>query len=353
MNRNGGGGGIRRAAVRPPSPASALARLASCAGKARGAFLSSAPSRVRIHGRATKKRAVWARLVNRNGGGGGIRTLVRGVPVNGFRDRRIQPLCHSSAWSEKRHAIQMDACRWKFWRRVRDLNPGDAFGAYTISNRAPSATRTTLRECRGYCTVTTRGCKPEHKKVSREDHFSWFDPPPMERPSSKSGRNLQICAPEWKGPAHRTAKSWGFVLHRANHPEHAPAKPQETFERIRTGTCPRAHICKFRPLFHVLSERRPPNSPQGVQRSHPHIYKGAIGRRAATTRTPFLRQERAKRCKAPNGTSSARRPNCWQRSHFWSPSRQSPLARRKHPPFTGKQPPFHAYYSPELLLTHI
>ena len=32
------------------------------------------------------------------------------------------------------------------WRRVRDLNPGDAFGAYTISNRAPSATRTTLRE---------------------------------------------------------------------------------------------------------------------------------------------------------------------------------------------------------------
>jgi hypothetical protein len=31
------------------------------------------------------------------------------------------------------------------WRRVRDLNPGDAFDAYTISNRAPSATRTTLQ----------------------------------------------------------------------------------------------------------------------------------------------------------------------------------------------------------------
>ena len=37
-----------------------------------------------------------ARDANENGGGGGIRTLVRGVPVNGFRDRRIQPLCHSS-----------------------------------------------------------------------------------------------------------------------------------------------------------------------------------------------------------------------------------------------------------------
>ncbi len=64
--------------------------------------------------------------------------------INGFRDRRIQPLCHSSAWSEtwrvKRRAMR--GC----WRRVRDLNPGDAFGAYTISNRAPSATRTTLRE---------------------------------------------------------------------------------------------------------------------------------------------------------------------------------------------------------------
>ena len=41
-------------------------------------------------------------LVNamHDGGGGGIRTLVRGVPVNGFRDRRIQPLCHSSVGCE-------------------------------------------------------------------------------------------------------------------------------------------------------------------------------------------------------------------------------------------------------------
>ena len=31
-----------------------------------------------------------------NGGGGGIRTLVPLEGVNGFRDRRIQPLCHPS-----------------------------------------------------------------------------------------------------------------------------------------------------------------------------------------------------------------------------------------------------------------
>ena len=67
-----------------------------------------------------------------------------GYRVNGFRDRRIQPLCHSSV-GVKHGASQGRAMR-RCWRRVRDLNPGDAFGAYTISNRAPSATRTTLRE---------------------------------------------------------------------------------------------------------------------------------------------------------------------------------------------------------------
>jgi hypothetical protein len=38
-------------------------------------------------------------------GGGGIRTLVGGViPRNGFRDRRIQPLCHPSRWRQSRLA---------------------------------------------------------------------------------------------------------------------------------------------------------------------------------------------------------------------------------------------------------
>ena len=62
--------------------------------------------------------------------------------VNGFRDRRIQPLCHPSVWVTRRP----EGRRGTIWRRVWDLNPGYAFGVYTISNRAPSATRTTLRE---------------------------------------------------------------------------------------------------------------------------------------------------------------------------------------------------------------
>ena len=84
-------------------------------------------------------------LEKETGGGGGIRTLVPQKGVNGFRDRRIQPLCHPSAWGERRAIEEEGAPRESNWRRVRDLNPGDAFGAYTISNRAPSATRTTLR----------------------------------------------------------------------------------------------------------------------------------------------------------------------------------------------------------------
>ena len=35
------------------------------------------------------------------GGGGGIRTLERPVTSNGFRDRRIRPLCHPSGASTR------------------------------------------------------------------------------------------------------------------------------------------------------------------------------------------------------------------------------------------------------------
>ena len=42
------------------------------------------------------KRAPSLGLILTNGGGGGIRTLVPREGVNGFRDRRIQPLCHPS-----------------------------------------------------------------------------------------------------------------------------------------------------------------------------------------------------------------------------------------------------------------
>ena len=91
----------------------------------------------------TKKAPIVGSFLKQNGGGGGIRTLVTLYRPNGFRDRRIQPLCHPSAWGKNKAGSK--ACFGINWRRVRDLNPGDAFDAYTISNRAPSATRTTLR----------------------------------------------------------------------------------------------------------------------------------------------------------------------------------------------------------------
>ena len=43
-----------------------------------------------------KKAPNTGSFLNLNGGGGGIRTLVTLYRPNGFRDRRIQPLCHSS-----------------------------------------------------------------------------------------------------------------------------------------------------------------------------------------------------------------------------------------------------------------
>ena len=92
-----------------------------------------------------REKGAWIReyIGTENGGGGGIRTLVTLYRPNGFQDRRIQPLCHPSAWGKNKAGTK--ACFGINWRRVRDLNPGDAFDAYTISNRAPSATRTTLR----------------------------------------------------------------------------------------------------------------------------------------------------------------------------------------------------------------
>ena len=99
--------------------------------------------RICLLGTQNKKAPIPGSFHNQNGGGGGIRTLVTLYRPNGFRDRRIQPLCHPSAWGKNKAGTK--ACFGINWRRVRDLNPGDAFDAYTISNRAPSATRTTLR----------------------------------------------------------------------------------------------------------------------------------------------------------------------------------------------------------------
>ena len=48
------------------------------------------------------KKAPLLGLIPSNGGGGGIRTLVTLYRPNGFRDRRIQPLCHPSAGAMRR-----------------------------------------------------------------------------------------------------------------------------------------------------------------------------------------------------------------------------------------------------------
>ena len=49
-----------------------------------------------------KKAPNTGSFLNLNGGGGGIRTLVTLYRPNGFRDRRIQPLCHPSEGATKK-----------------------------------------------------------------------------------------------------------------------------------------------------------------------------------------------------------------------------------------------------------
>lgn len=51
-----------------------------------------------------REKGAWIReyIGTENGGGGGIRTLVTLYRPNGFRDRRIQPLCHPSAGAMRR-----------------------------------------------------------------------------------------------------------------------------------------------------------------------------------------------------------------------------------------------------------
>ena len=53
-------------------------------------------------GSDNKKAPILGSFLNQNGGGGGIRTLVTLYRPNGFRDRRIQPLCHPSAWGKNK-----------------------------------------------------------------------------------------------------------------------------------------------------------------------------------------------------------------------------------------------------------
>ena len=59
------------------------------------------------------------------------------------------------------------------WRRERDLNPRDAINAYTISNRALSATQPSLQLCfkqLGYNTTLPHFCQAFSDKKQK---FSW------------------------------------------------------------------------------------------------------------------------------------------------------------------------------------
>ena len=117
-------------------PAATLLGLATLGP--RGSTGASRPQRGSNPPSARKTNRAAARAARlvfwRRGGDSNPRDLKR---PNGFRDRRIQPLCHLSISGNV--APRIAGRHGKFWRRVGDSNPGDAFGAYTISNRAPSA----------------------------------------------------------------------------------------------------------------------------------------------------------------------------------------------------------------------
>ena len=61
------------------------------------------PGQLQPHGLNLRRRRMSRRAALQGlrveSGGGGIRTLEGPIPTpNGFRDRRIQPLCHPSRW---------------------------------------------------------------------------------------------------------------------------------------------------------------------------------------------------------------------------------------------------------------
>ena len=61
------------------------------------------------------------------GGGGGIRILVTLYRPNGFRDRRIQPLCHPSAWGETTRRLEASASREKQLAESQGFEPWRRF----------------------------------------------------------------------------------------------------------------------------------------------------------------------------------------------------------------------------------
>ena len=102
------------------------------------------PGRIQEEPAAWKGDGFWIRLAEEEG----FEPSYPGIP-----DKRFSRPPHSTTlpplrvWGENGAGAFGQPRRLKVhWRRVGDLNPGDGFAAYTISNRAPSATRTTLRK---------------------------------------------------------------------------------------------------------------------------------------------------------------------------------------------------------------
>ena len=92
------------------------------------------------------KRPVGA-LFDANGGGGGIRTLV--TRVTGKTVFETAAFNHSATpprgvRGQAPYGTRLAGASVS-WRRDRDSNPRYSFGAHTISNRAPSASRSSLR----------------------------------------------------------------------------------------------------------------------------------------------------------------------------------------------------------------
>ena len=85
----------------------------------------------------------------------------RGYRVNGFRDRRIQPLCHPSAGvTASCGCREYMAESWGFEPQMR-LNT-----AYTISNRAPSTSRPALHQgCRQRCRFLSTSGANAHASI--------------------------------------------------------------------------------------------------------------------------------------------------------------------------------------------
>ena len=160
------------------------------------------PSRVRIPAALPNtKKAPSLGLSFETGGGGGIRTLVTRVTgktvfeTAAFNHSATPPHgVRSACRSGERSRSYENAAEggWPYaarliWRRDGDSNPGYAFGAYTISNRAPSASSDIsprTYSCIGYAAAikyTARVFSKQEEKCCATALFHTACPPREDR----------------------------------------------------------------------------------------------------------------------------------------------------------------------------